>query len=284
MNTVFDKILAILALAGMGLVGWYAAYAGDTSAARLESLLERKAEHALLEIGAGWAKVDMDGQSARLTGEAPTEDARAAAETAVRSAAPLELPGLPERFANKGGWLVGGVVAVDNAATVAAPITPYAISAQKTAEGGVSISGHVPDEAARLSIIAAAERFFPGQVAVQLEMGAGVPGPEWVPTFEGLLPLLAQEDVIGAFLTDREISVQALPSAAPAAEQGDAVDAATEAETETEGQASDAGIVLPGLPDGYSGEVHYISDDGDDSDDTDGSAAKDAEASGPEEE
>ncbi len=284
MNTVFDKILAVLALAGMGLVGWYAAYAGDTSAERLETLLDGKAEHALLEIGAGWAKVEMDGQKARLTGEAPTADARAAAETALRSAAPLELPGLPENFANKGGWLVGGVVSVDNAATVAAPITPYAISAQKTEEGGVSISGHVPDEAARLSIIEAAERFFPGQVAVQLEMGAGVPGPEWVPTFEGLLPLLAQDDVIGAFLTDRTVSLQALPSAAPTAEQTDAGEAATETDTDAGAQASEASIVLPGLPDGYSGEVHYISDDGDDSDDTDGSAAKDAEASGPEEE
>jgi len=284
MNTVFDKILAVLALAGMGLFGWYAANAGDTSAERLESLLERKAGHALLEIGAGWASVGMDGQQARLTGEAPTQEARAAAEKALLSAAPLEIPGLPESFANKGGWLVGGVVWVDNAATIAAPITPFAISAQKTAEGGVSISGHVPDEAARRSIIDTAEQFFPGQVMVQLDLGAGVPGPEWVPTFEGLLPLLAQEDVIGAFLTDRSVSMQALPSAALAAELGDAGEAAAEAESNTEGQKVGTGIVLPGLPDGYSGEVHYISDDGDDSDDTDGSTVTDVDASGPEEE
>ena len=258
MKTAFDTLLAVLALAGLGFLGWYAAYAGETSAERLEARLAAKAEYALLELGAGWATVEVDGQRARLTGEAPTADARAQAESAVRGAARLELPLLPEDFGVEGGWLHGGIIAVDNAAPVARPVTPYQITAMKTDDGGVWIEGHVPDDAARMSVVEAAERSFPGQVAVQLELGAGVPGPEWVGTFNGLLPLLAQDGVTGAFLTDRRVSVQALPALKPASGDEGGV------EDEAGGEAIvTPEIVLPGLPDGYSGAVTYISDDGD---------------------
>lgn len=265
MRSAFEWILVLGSLIGFGVLGWFTAHTGETRIPNLEAQLERKAERALLELGAGWANVRMEGQTAVLTGEAPTRKALDAVEDAVLASAPIDVPGLPASFGAKGGFWFGGVVAVDNRASVAEAISPYKIVAEKTPEGGINIFGLAPDNASIDRVFEAAEIHFPNQVTVELEVAAGVPGPEWVRTFEELLPLVAQEGVRSAVLEDRDVQFMI--------ERPDVAESGETSETETETTEPD--FVLPGLPDGYVGSVSYVSNATEGADTEGGSLAGD---------
>lgn len=133
----------------------------------VEARLKTRIERALAKNGLTEISVDMDGQTALLTGGVASlaEQDRAAA-IALAAAGP-------------GGVYAGGVTAVDNQTIVGARVSPFSWSAEKTS-AGVVIAGHVPSESARNKLLDAARAPFSGlTVTDRMTLALGAPSPEW---------------------------------------------------------------------------------------------------------
>jgi len=137
----------------------------------IAATLQQKADAAIVKLGARpWAAVAVDGQSATLSGEAPTDADRQDAIDAVRAA---EWPG--------GKW-IGGITVVRNATTLAKAISPYEWTAQLGERGRVRLSGYVPGQRHRLAIKAEASRLFPQGIEDQMTIAQGAPTGPWTET------------------------------------------------------------------------------------------------------
>ncbi|MGB7335934.1 MAG: OmpA family protein [Salaquimonas sp.] len=97
----------------------------------------------------------LDGLGLSVTGEAKD----VAAYDAVKAALAGDLPG--------GGKIVGEEI-------ISPAITPYPFAATKS-DSGITLTGYVPDEAARAAVVAAAGEVTSGSVTDNLEIGAGEP-------------------------------------------------------------------------------------------------------------
>lgn len=164
---LFDWLIALSALAGLALVGWWSVYHSPHNAVRLQSDLQSAVEQKLNQDGHSWASVTMYGQRAVLSGQAPAE---AAFEAARESALTAE---------GGGGLIFGGVTVVQNESEAAPPISPYTWSAVKRPDSRIVLNGYVPSGAIRRTILEDAERISPGQVEDRMEFGAGAPEGNW---------------------------------------------------------------------------------------------------------
>jgi outer membrane protein OmpA-like peptidoglycan-associated protein len=136
----------------------------------VEGELQAGANDVLKRVSATWARVQVDGQIATLTGVAPSEADRDDLESAVRAAVG---PGGP--------WL-GGITQVRDEMTVAKPVAPYTWSAVRTADGGVKLSGYVPGRRHRHAIGAEARKLFPKGVEDETVIAAGHATGPWADT------------------------------------------------------------------------------------------------------
>ena len=142
---LLDYLIGCVALIGLIFTGWWAVYQSGNTPVNLEARLEANANAALAEAGFDWAKVEMNGQRARLTGKAPSVDAvRAAAETVITSS-------------GSGGVIMGGVTLVESEVGAAAAVSPYVWRAIKTDSGAFILMGHVPSRSVRSDLLAMAE-------------------------------------------------------------------------------------------------------------------------------
>jgi outer membrane protein OmpA-like peptidoglycan-associated protein len=133
--------------------------------------LQSQAEAKLKEAGASpWARVQVDGQIATLSGEAPTEADRDDVRLAVRAAA------------GAGGPWWGGITQVRDSMTVAQPRKPYFWGAQLGTNGRVSMFGYVPGQRFYRSIKTEAHKLFPTGVDDRLEIAGGYPSGPWLQT------------------------------------------------------------------------------------------------------
>jgi outer membrane protein OmpA-like peptidoglycan-associated protein len=146
----------------------------------VEGELQAKANDVLKRASATWARVQVDGQIATLTGVAPSEADRDDLESAVRAAA------------GPGGPWFGGITQVRDQMTVAKPVAPYTWSAVRTPQGGVELSGFVPGRRHRQTIGAEARKLFPNGVADKTVVAAGHPTGPWADTAIWSLKQLAQ--------------------------------------------------------------------------------------------
>jgi outer membrane protein OmpA-like peptidoglycan-associated protein len=136
----------------------------------VEGELQAKARGVLTRMDAAWAKVKVDGQTAVLTGQAPSEADRDDLELAVRAAAG---PGGP--------WL-GGITQVHDGMTIAPKKNPYVWTAERTADGGIKLSGFVPGRRHQQAILAEAQKLFPAGVEDETVVAAGHPTGPWSET------------------------------------------------------------------------------------------------------
>lgn len=163
----------LIGLAGAGLlgaIGYYgalrpapgplAAYTGF--AERIEARLQAEVDEALSATGFDWAEVEMDGQIAILTGQAPREDERGEARSAVLAAA------------GPGGLWAGGVIRVEDRATLAPPVSPYEWSVERDGERAV-LRGAAPSRALRADLVGFAAELFPGGVVDEMIIARGAP-------------------------------------------------------------------------------------------------------------
>jgi outer membrane protein OmpA-like peptidoglycan-associated protein len=169
----------------------------------IAATLQQKAESAIVKLGAQqWATVVVDGQSATLSGEAPTDADRQDAIDAVRAA---EWPG--------GKW-IGGITVVRNATTLAKAVSPYEWAAQLGDRGRVRLSGYVPGQRHRLAIRAEASRLFPQGIEDQMVIAQGAPTGAWTETAIWSLAQLSRLSAGEARFKDKIILIRgAAPNA-----------------------------------------------------------------------
>jgi OOP family OmpA-OmpF porin len=192
---LLNYLLAFLSLAGLALVGWWGVYQSPQSAANLEAKLQAAAETALADAGADWARVKVDGQTATLTGSAPSADTSEQIAQLV-----LESSGA-------GGRWMGGIINVDNRFDAAPPVSPYVWRATKTETGALILSGHVPTLAIRQDLMAEASGLSGVEVQDQMNMAAGVPKGNWQGVARLGLRQLNKLDSGEARLKDHELRV-----------------------------------------------------------------------------
>jgi OOP family OmpA-OmpF porin len=154
---------------------------GRRNAHTIAASLQKQAEGALKRIGADhWASVIVDGQTAILNGEAPTDSDRQDALDAVKASE------------WSGGKWIGGITVVRNATTLAEPTKPYEWMAVLGEPGSVRLSGHVPGQKHRRAIKAAAQRLFSKQVVDNMTIAQGAPTGPWTDTAIWALAQLSQ--------------------------------------------------------------------------------------------
>lgn len=133
----------------------------------IEAQLKTSVERALVKNGVAEISVEMDGQTAVLSGGvASSSEQLRVEEIALTSAGP-------------GGAYMGGVTGVDNQTIVGTRVSPFSWSAEKTA-AGVTLSGHVPSERSRNRLLEAARAPFSGlTVTDRMTVALGAPSPVW---------------------------------------------------------------------------------------------------------
>lgn len=167
MIRLLDYLLGLVSLLALPFILWWGLYQSPQSAAALEAKLETAANAALHKAGIDWARVEMDGQKAVLTGAAPSSDAvDEAARIVLRSSGP-------------GGILIGGVAQVETRIRQAEPVRPYVWSVTRTEAGGFVLAGHVPSRAVRETLMLEARASARGPVEDWMVTAPGAPGGNW---------------------------------------------------------------------------------------------------------
>ena len=124
-------------------------------------------------------------------------------------------------------------------------ISPYEITASKTAEGAWRISGYVPSEEARAAFLAEATRLGAiDSVVDDLAIGTGVPEGDWTGTVSAGLAALSDLEVGTFTLTDMEGRLDGEVATVAARKRLEAVLAAVPDATWTS-EISGAGAALP---------------------------------------
>lgn len=157
-----------LLLGLVGIHGVLTPYEG--LARRAEARLGSAAEAALIRQGYSWARVEMRGQRAIVTGAAPSYFER---DDAL---------GLVRRAELEGGALIGGVTRVVDATTLLPVADPYRLTATRSDDGEpVRIAGAVRNDADLERVRDAARRSFAGGFNdEELGFAAGAPeGVDW---------------------------------------------------------------------------------------------------------
>lgn len=195
---LLDWLIALGSLAGLALIGWWSIYQSPHNADALQAKLQSAVEQKLITDGHSWAKVEMFGQRAVLSGLAPAEDAFEAARESVLTAD------------GQGGLLFGGVTVVENASEAAEPISPFSWSATKTADARIILDGYVPNEVIRQAILADSEALAPGLVDDRLQFAAGAPKGNWQGVARMGLNQLGLLEYGRADLVDSKLTVSGL--------------------------------------------------------------------------
>lgn len=162
-------ILTIVAL----LVGWFAPAPWGAKANSVN--MGKSVQTALNDGGFGWAKSAMSGNVAKLTGEAPSADAKAGAIAAAKNA---QCEKCADRENGK-RWHVVDSEDVTVMKMVATQV-PYTLSGVLSDDGGLLLNGYVRSEDERVRMLAEAERLYPGKVTdSKLKIARGAPKMNW---------------------------------------------------------------------------------------------------------
>lgn len=196
MMRLLDYLLGLVSLLALPFILWWGLYQSPQSAAALEAKLETAANAALHKAGIDWARAEMNGQKAILTGAAPSRDA-------VDEAARIVL-----RSSGSGGLLLGGVVQVENRVQPAEPVRPYVWSVTRTEAGGFVLAGHVPSRAVRETLMLEARAVARGPVEDRMVTAPGAPGGNWQGVARFAIEQAAELSTGSAVLSDLALTVK----------------------------------------------------------------------------
>jgi len=133
----------------------------------IETQLKSKVERALASNGVADIDVEMNGQTAVVSGGVASSSEQVRVEEIALAAA------------GPGGPYMGGVTGVDNQTIVGTRVSPFSWSAEKSS-AGVTLVGHVPSEAVRNRLLEAARAPFSGlKVTDRMTVALGAPSPVW---------------------------------------------------------------------------------------------------------
>lgn len=161
----------------------------------VEARLKAQVEKALARQGLQDVVVEMDGQTAVLTGGvgSPAEHV-SAVDVAWKAAGP-------------GGVYAGGVTDVVDQIIVGTRVSPFSWSAERNSSGLV-ISGHVPGEVARQKLLETARARFGGvKVTDRMIVALGAPSAEWIDIANEALQQLGKLKNGKARLVDNRLSI-----------------------------------------------------------------------------
>lgn len=195
----WNRIILGLGFAALVALWAYAGWSdsrlpGFRSAKAIETNLTADVQRALIATGLSWPRLEMDGQSAALSGTARTDEERQIALNAVRRAGwpdgafrsgPLHfavyyLAG-PEaaRRLQPGGPVWGGIVDVTDKTVLAPAQSPYTWKASIIEGRKLIIEGFVPSETARAELLKQAQSLFPSGVDDRSSVARGAPRGNW---------------------------------------------------------------------------------------------------------
>ncbi len=199
-------ILAIISL----LVGMFLHKGSGVSAADMGSSIK----DALSEKHS-WASVDMDGHTAKLSGEAPNQSAMDNAVAIAKSAMADQTSETKSdcrkckskkefAFANNATVKPAPVVEAPKPPTVEA-ISPYRFKATKLEDGRVDLEGWVPTNQDRRRVYGEAEALFGNRLNLkEVKVAPGAPDENWDDVISVHLPELAALDSGVFTLNDRQ--------------------------------------------------------------------------------
>lgn len=193
---LLDYLTGLVSVVALPFIAWWGVNQSPQSAAALEARLQARAAQSLQSAGIDWARVDMEGQTAILSGAAPSADA-------VEEAAAIVL-----RSSGQGGVFLGGVAQVETRVEPAAPVYPYVWTAEKQPDGGLLLSGHVPSRAARAALVLEAEAMVNGPVVDRMTLAPGAPRGNWQGMARFAIEQVAALDAGSASLHDTSYTVR----------------------------------------------------------------------------
>lgn len=179
-------------------LGTLAIHASPLSARSLEARLQASAEAALFRVQADrWARVELDGQVARLSGQAPSRVARQRALEAL------------QRASWAGGVVAGGITSVIDETRLSSEGEEIRLEANLNA-GRLQLSGFAPNADAIVSLTQRAERIFPGRATVSLRIAPGASAEGWEVATRLMLTELARLDAGAARMADGRLALVGL--------------------------------------------------------------------------
>ncbi len=158
-----------------------------------------------------WAKVDMDGQVAKLSGEAPNQTALDNALALAKNTVANVKTGKKGCGKCEGGsgFSVANKASVMTAAVAPKPapraISPYQFKATKAENGTVNLTGYVPTEDDRNRVYSEAEALYGNRLRRKdVKVAPGAPDGNWDDVISQHLPELDLLDTGTFTLTDRQ--------------------------------------------------------------------------------
>ena len=196
---------ALLAGAVFLVLGGVAIHASPMSASVLEQRLQDSAEEALYALRADeWARVEMNGQSATLSGLAPSRQARQSALQAVTTASWA------------GGVVAGGITEVIDQTRLPGEAESFALRLDLTG-GRIRLDGLIPDTETGERLEAQARDVSSGRVDVEFRLAPGAAPAGWEPMVIETIRALGDLDAGAGLVTrDRAALTGLAPSSAAA--------------------------------------------------------------------
>jgi len=195
---LFDTLLAVLGALGLAaLAGW--SYLDFPDRAKgYEDVIETAIVETLDSEGLGWVSVEMDGQTARLSGVSGGSDNEMRAAAAALSAL------------GEGGPVLGAVVAVESDFETAETVSPFKWRATRTPDGVVILTGHAPDTTAQAALAAAADAAGAARVDDRTVVAAGAPQGPWTEVATVAIASVSELDSGLAVLSDTQLGVSGI--------------------------------------------------------------------------
>lgn len=154
----------------LALIAIFATYIWPFNANKRSAEMGSTIQDSLNANGFDFAKVDMSGNVARLTGTAPSE---AAAAGAVDLASNTKC----KKCVDEKVWhKVKNKLDYNKIATA----SPYIFNAVKSEDGSIVLDGYVRNDAEKARVLLEAENLFPGKVSDRtIKIAAGEPNADW---------------------------------------------------------------------------------------------------------
>ena len=171
---------------GLVFLGGIAIAALVLRAEEIQYDVGKRTQKAVAALGADWAEITVDGRNVRISGVAPSDDAKAAVVQTARA--------------------VDGVRAVGGRIRVDAVISPYVWRLDNDA-GEIVLSGHVPDANSRRYLHDLAQRSFGRPVSDRTRIGRGKPEGDWLTAASFAVRQLAKLGGREAVLHDTVLTV-----------------------------------------------------------------------------
>ena len=206
----YDTMVAGLSGAGLALLGIITVHGTSEyhlNAAQMHDELRTSAETALADAGQSWAKLELNGQRAKLTGAPPSVEAAEAARIAVLNSS------------GQGGILRGGIWSVETQFEEIRPlptVSPYVWRAIKSPDGTMILVGSAPNEDTKSALASYASDLAGRSADDRVSLALGVPEGDWAETAKFGMDQLALLDSGEARLTDYELRLSGIAMESPA--------------------------------------------------------------------